>query len=66
MRAFLRDYLSTILLLGAVLIGGVIGVVMGPKAAVLKPFGDLFLNLLFMIIVPMVFFSIASAIATMG
>ena len=66
MRVFLRDYLSTILLLGAVLIGGVIGVVMGPKAAVLKPFGDLFLNLLFMIIVPMVFFSIASAIATMG
>jgi len=41
-------------------------VILGPKAAVLKPFGDLFINLLFMIIVPMVFFSIASAIASMG
>ena len=40
--------------------------ILGPKAAVLKPFGDLFINLLFMIIVPMVFFSIASAIASMG
>lgn len=61
-----KDYLFTIILLGSVLLGGVIGVVLGPKAAILKPFGDLFLNLLFMIIVPMVFFSIASAIASMG
>ena len=66
MKAFLRDYLSSIILLAAVLIGGLVGAVMGPKAAVLKPFGDLFLNLLFMIIVPMVFFSIASAISSMG
>lgn len=43
-----------------------LGVILGPKASVLKPFGDLFINLLFMIIVPMVFFSISSAIATMG
>lgn len=62
----LKDYLFTIVLLGSVLVGGVLGAVLGPKAAVLKPFGDLFLNLLFMIIVPMVFFSIASAIASMG
>jgi len=66
MKLISKDYLFSTILLGSVLIGGVLGVVLGPKASILKPFGDLFINLLFMIIVPMVFFSIASAIATMG
>lgn len=66
MKILSKDYLFSIILLGSVLVGGVIGVVFGPQAAVLKPLGDLFLNLLFMIIVPMVFFSIASSIASMG
>ncbi|PAQ14266.1 sodium:proton antiporter, partial [Bacillaceae bacterium SAOS 7] len=48
-----------------IIIGGIAGVVFGPKAAIVKPFGDLFLNLMFMLIVPLVFFSIASAIASM-
>lgn len=65
MKLFSKDYLFSAVLLGSVLLGGVIGIVLGPKASVLKPFGDLFVNLLFMIIVPMVFFSIASAIASM-
>ncbi len=65
-KLVLKDYLFSIILLASVLIGGAVGVVLGPEAAVLKPLGDLFLNLLFMIIVPMVFFSIASAIASMG
>ena len=66
MKLILKDYLFSIILLASVLIGGAVGVFLGPEAAVLKPLGDLFLNLLFMIIVPMVFFSIASAIASMG
>ncbi len=65
-KLVLKDYLFSIILLASVLIGGAVGVVLGPEASVLKPLGDLFLNLLFMIIVPMVFFSIASAIASMG
>ncbi len=35
------------------------------RAVILKPFGDLFLNLLFTSVVPLVFFSISSAIASM-
>lgn len=66
LKTLSRDYLFSAILLGSVLIGGVVGAVLGPKASMLKPFGDLFLNLLFMFIVPMVFFSIASAIASMG
>lgn len=66
MKQFLRDYSFSLVLLGAVVGGGILGTVLGSGAAVLKPLGDLFLNLLFMLIVPMVFFSIASAIASMG
>ena len=61
-----ENYKSTIILLGSILIGGVIGVVMGPEASIFKPIGDLFLNLLFMTLVPLVFFSVTSAIANMG
>ncbi|WP_203363419.1 dicarboxylate/amino acid:cation symporter [Bacillus sp. REN10] len=65
MRKFLKSYQFTFLLLAAIMIGGVAGVVFGPRASIVKPFGDLFLNLMFMVIVPLVFFSIASAIASM-
>ncbi|WP_042354053.1 dicarboxylate/amino acid:cation symporter [Bacillus rubiinfantis] len=66
MKLFWKNYRFTILLLGAIVIGGIAGLLFGPKTAVVKPFGDLFLNLMFMIIVPLVFFSIASAIANMN
>ncbi|MGL4364354.1 MAG: cation:dicarboxylate symporter family transporter, partial [Bacteroidales bacterium] len=36
---------------------------MGKSAEVLKPLGDIFLNLLFTAVVPLVFFSIASAVS---
>lgn len=66
MKNFLKNYKSSLILLGAILIGGTVGVVLGPKATMLKPFGDLFLNLLFMSLVPLVFFSVSSAIANMN
>lgn len=65
MRKFLKSYQFTFLLLAGIIIGGIAGVMFGPEAAIVKPFGDLFLNLMFMLIVPLVFFSIASAIASM-
>jgi len=61
----LKAYKSSVILLAAVLIGGLIGAVVGPKAAVVEPLGDLFLNLMFTIIVPLVFFSVTSAIGNM-
>ena len=42
-----------------------LGIVLGEKAKVLAPFGDIFLNLMFTIVVPMVFVSIASAVGNM-
>lgn len=66
MKRFLNNYKLTILLLIGITIGGIAGVVFGTDASVVKPFGDLFLNAMFVIIVPLVFFSIASAIANMN
>nr|WP_295971497.1 dicarboxylate/amino acid:cation symporter [uncultured Bacillus sp.] len=65
MKGIFKNYRASILLLVSIIIGGTAGVVFGPKTAVVKPFGDLFLNLMFTIIVPLVFFSIASAISNM-
>lgn len=64
--SFLKGYKSSIILLGSVIIGGIVGTIMGPKAVVFQPLGDLFLNLMFTIIVPLVLFSVASAIANMA
>ncbi|EIT86968.1 proton/sodium-glutamate symport protein [Fictibacillus macauensis ZFHKF-1] len=66
MRKILKTYRFPILLLLAIVIGSIIGFSFGKKALVLKPFGDVFLNAMFMIVVPLVFFSISSAIASMG
>ncbi|MHC0038825.1 dicarboxylate/amino acid:cation symporter [Pseudoneobacillus sp. C159] len=66
MKSFFKNYRFTVVLLSAIIIGGVAGLIFGEQTAIVKPFGDLFLNLMFMIIVPLVFFSIASAISNMN
>lgn len=57
-----KNYKQTIILLGSILLGAIIGIVFGEKATVLKPFGDIFINLMFIIIVPLIFLTISSAI----
>jgi Na+/H+-dicarboxylate symporter len=58
----LKNYAFTISLLAGVAIGGVCGVIFGEGASVVKPFGDLFLNMLFVLVVPLVFLSVSSSI----
>lgn len=65
MKKFFKNYKSTIILLFAIIIGAVVGIIFKEKAAVLSPLGDLFLNLMFIIIVPLVFLNISTAIAKM-
>lgn len=62
---FFKNYKSSIILLGSIIIGGIVGLTMGEKASVFEPIGNLFLNLIFTLLVPIVFFSISSAIANM-
>lgn len=63
MRKFLKSYKQTIILLLSISLGGVVGVIWKEKATVLSPFGDIFLNLMFVIIVPLVFLTITTSIA---
>ena len=49
-----------------VIIGVICGLVFKEKAQVVKPLGDLFLNLLLVIIVPLIFFTITSSISKMN
>ncbi|MEZ0119142.1 UNVERIFIED_ORG: Na+/H+-dicarboxylate symporter [Heyndrickxia coagulans] len=65
MMKVLSNYRFSIILLLGVIIGAIAGFVMGPKAEALKPIADIFLNLVFCLIVPIVFTSIASSIANM-
>ena len=64
--AFFKSYGFSFILIISIIIGSVLGIIFKKDAAVLKPLGDIFLNLLFTIVVPLVFFSISSAVAGMS
>jgi Na+/H+-dicarboxylate symporter len=63
LKAFLRQWRFTLVLVLAVAVGAAIGYFAGAKAAAFKPLGDVFLNLLFTAVAPLVFFSLSSAVA---
>lgn len=65
MKKFLSNYKSTIILLAAIIVGVVVGIIFQEKAAVLSPLGDLFLNLLLVIVVPLIFLNITTSIGKM-
>ena len=60
-----KNYRFPIILLSGITIGAILGMVLGERAKVLAPLGDIFLNLMFTIVVPMVFVSISSAVGNM-
>ena len=64
MKKVLKNYGFIIMMLTGIVAGCIVGAVW-PGATVLEPLGTIFINLMFCIVVPMVFCSIASAIANM-
>ena len=58
----MKHYVQTLLLLLGVAVGAICGAVFGPAASFVKPVGEIFLNLTFVLLVPTVFFSIASSV----
>lgn len=65
MKKFLSNYKSTMILLVAIIVGAIVGIIFQEKATILSPLGDLFLNLLLVIIVPLIFLTITTSIAKM-
>jgi len=57
--------LYTKTLLGMVL-GAIVGFIVGPKIEMIEFVGNIFLRTLQMAVVPLIFFSVATAIASMG
>ena len=64
MKRFLKSYWFILSMLVAIIAGCVVGAVW-PGAKSLEPLGTLFINMMFCVVVPMVFCSISSAIANM-
>ena len=65
MKKFLKSYWFILCMLIAIVAGCIVGAVW-PGATALEPLGTVFINLMFCVVVPMVFCSIASAIANMS
>ncbi|MGV6944936.1 dicarboxylate/amino acid:cation symporter [Sphingobacterium kyonggiense] len=63
MNSILKNYGSIILLLLGITIGSLIGRFTPQYVDILKPVGDIFLNLLFVSVIPLLFFAISSSIA---
>ena len=64
-RRFIKDYWFILSMLTGIIAGCIVGAIW-PGATCLKPLGTVFINMMFCVVVPMVFCSIASAIANMG
>ena len=65
MKKFWKNYKFPIILLFSIIVGCILGIILEEDAVVLKPFGTIFLNMMYTIVVPLVFFTISSSIANM-
>ena len=63
MKEIWKNYKKTIILVIGLIIGAIVGIVLGEDAKYLAPFGDIFINLLLVIIVPLIFLTITTSIA---
>lgn len=62
MKKIIESYSSIILLLIGITTGSLIGLFLPVAVPFIKPLGDIFLNLLFVAVIPLIFFSITSSI----
>lgn len=63
MREILQNYKSIILLLIGITVGSLIGFFAPDLVTYIKPLGDIFLNMLFVAVIPLLFFAISSSVA---
>ena len=63
MRKFMKNYKSSIILVISVIIGTIIGLIFKEKASILSPLGDMFINMLLVVVVPLIFLSITVSIS---
>lgn len=59
-------YREPLILITFVVLGAILGLALGEKASFLYPVGQIWLNMLFVLLVPLIFFSISSSIANIS
>ena len=64
-KAVVKNYIFLGIMLGAMIIGALVGWLAPGVAPVVKPLGTVFINMMFCVVVPLVFVSIAGSIANM-
>lgn len=65
MKKLLLNNKSTVILIVAIIVGAIIGINFQEEATKLKPLGDIFLNMLFVITIPLIFLTVTTSIAKM-
>lgn len=63
MKKFMKNYKSSVILVISVIIGTIIGLIFKEKASILSPLGDMFINMLLVVVVPLIFLSITVSIS---
>ena len=63
MKKIWKNYKKSIVLLIGLIVGAIVGIIFKDKAKYLAPFGDIFINMLLVIIVPLIFLTITTSIA---
>lgn len=66
MKKILKNYMSTLILVFSVIVGVIIGLLFKDVGEMVKPLGDIFINLLLVIIVPLIFLTITTSISKMS
>lgn len=65
-NSFLKNYGSILLLLAGIAAGTFAGLLFPGSVEWLKPLGDIFLNLIFVAVIPLIFFAIVSSVANIS
>ncbi len=62
-NSIIKNYSGLLWLLAGISVGSIVGLIFGKSVESIKPLGDIFLNLLFTAVIPLVFFAVSSSIA---
>ena len=65
MKKFINNYKSTLILIISIIVGFIIGIIFKEKASILSPLGDIFINMLLVVVVPLIFLTITASISRM-
>ena len=62
----IKNYKESLILLISIIIGGILGLIFKESIKILTPFGDLFLNMLLITVIPLIFLTITTGIYRMN